>query len=211
MKPVLYGADYSVYVRIARLALVEKGVEHDLVPLDIFAKDGPPDWYAALHPFRKIPAFEHDGLRLFETSTITRYVDEAFAGPALQPADVRERAAMNQIIGLLDAYAYRAMVWGIYVETVSKPRAGESTDPSVVDAAISITTTCLATLEQLKRNGPWLLGEHPTLADFHAAPMFGYFTKAELSTALLGQWPELSAWWRRISARPSFAETEPTS
>ena len=36
-KPTLYGADYSVYVRIARLALAEKGVAHELVPLDSFA------------------------------------------------------------------------------------------------------------------------------------------------------------------------------
>ena len=41
-RPVLYGADYSVYVRIARMALAEKGVEHDLVPVDIFAPGGPP-------------------------------------------------------------------------------------------------------------------------------------------------------------------------
>ena len=39
-KPLLFGADYSVYVRIARLALVEKGVDHDLVPVDVFAEGG---------------------------------------------------------------------------------------------------------------------------------------------------------------------------
>ena len=39
-KPILYGADYSVYVRIARLTLAEKGVGYDLVPLDIFAAEG---------------------------------------------------------------------------------------------------------------------------------------------------------------------------
>jgi glutathione S-transferase len=86
-KPRLYGADYSVYVRDARLALLEKGVDHELVPVDIFAEGGPPAWYGDLHPFGKIPAFEHDGFRLFETSAIARYVDEAFDGPALQPSE----------------------------------------------------------------------------------------------------------------------------
>ena len=84
-KPQLFGADYSVYVRIVRLALAEKGVGYDLVPVDVFAADGVPAWYLELHPFGRIPAFEHDGLRLFETAAITRYVDEAFAGPPLQP------------------------------------------------------------------------------------------------------------------------------
>lgn len=38
----LYGADYSVYVRICRIALAEKGVEYTLHPVDIFADGGPP-------------------------------------------------------------------------------------------------------------------------------------------------------------------------
>ena len=41
------------------------------------------------HPFGRIPAFEHDGFRLYETGAIARYVDEAFEGPALQPKDPR--------------------------------------------------------------------------------------------------------------------------
>ncbi len=53
--PTLYGAAYSVYVRAVRLALVEKGVEYKLVEVDIFG--AVPDWYAALHPFKRIPAF----------------------------------------------------------------------------------------------------------------------------------------------------------
>lgn len=106
-KPRLFGADYSVYVRVARLALIEKGVDHELVPVDVFLADGLPGWYLDLQPFGRIPAFEHGDFRLFETTAITRYVDEAFAGPPLQPSDVKLRARMNQILSLLNAYAYR--------------------------------------------------------------------------------------------------------
>ena len=74
-RPVVYGADYSVYVRIVRLALHEKGVDYDLIPVDVFAEGGPPAWYFDFHPFGRIPAFEHEGLRLYETTAIARYVD----------------------------------------------------------------------------------------------------------------------------------------
>ena len=43
-------------------------------------------------PFGKIPAFEHQGFHLYEAGPISRYVDETFAGPALQPSDARHRA-----------------------------------------------------------------------------------------------------------------------
>ncbi|TJV36975.1 MAG: glutathione S-transferase family protein, partial [Mesorhizobium sp.] len=125
-RPVVYGADYSVYVRIVRLALEEKGIGYELVPVDIFAADGIPGWYFDHQPFRRIPAFEHDGFRLHETGAIARYVDEAFDGPALQPIEARSRARMNQIIAMLDAYAYRGMVWHVAVERLEKTTPDEA-------------------------------------------------------------------------------------
>lgn len=208
-RPTLYGAAYSVYVRIARLTLIEKGVDHELVEVDVFAPGGPPGWYLERHPFGKIPAFEHDGLRLHETAAIARYVDEAFDGPALQPADAGERAAMAQIVGLIDAYAYRTLVWDIYVERVSKPRAGEAADEARIAAALPVARTCLAALSALKRPGPWLLGNRLTLADLHLAPVFAYFVKAPEGRAMLAAFADLQAWWAAISARPGFAATEP--
>jgi glutathione S-transferase len=203
-KPRVYGAAYSVYVRIARLALAEKGVDYEHVPVDVFAAGGPPAWYLEHHPFGRIPAFEHDGFRLFETAAITRYIDEAFDGPALQPAKVRERATMTQIIGLLDAYGYRAMVWDVYVERVSKPKEGKPSDEALIAAGLEKSRTCLAALAKLKAAGDWLLGDRLTLADLHAAPMFGYFAMAPEGAAMIGEFPELAGWWRRVSALPSF-------
>ncbi|MGO4842142.1 glutathione S-transferase family protein, partial [Rhizobiaceae sp. 2RAB30] len=112
--------------------------------VDIVSTGGPPAWYLDLHPFARIPAFEHGGFRLFETTAITHYVDEAFDGPALQPAEVKARATMNQIIGLLDAYAYRTMVWDIYVERMSKPREGKTSDEALIASALVRAKTCLA-------------------------------------------------------------------
>ena len=78
-KPAVFGAPYSVYVRSVRLTLEEKTVDYDLVPVDIFAAGGPTREQVARHPFGKIPAFEHDGFRLYEAGAIARYIDEAFA------------------------------------------------------------------------------------------------------------------------------------
>ena len=125
----LYGAPYSVYVRIARLVLHEIGVNYDLVPIDIFTPDSLPADYAARHPFAKIPAFEHDGFRLFETDAIARYAVAAFGGDSLIPRAARAQARMTQIMRIMDHYAYPVLVWGVFVEEVERGRAGQlSTD-----------------------------------------------------------------------------------
>jgi glutathione S-transferase len=203
-RPVLYGADYSVYVRIARMALEEKGIGYDLVPVDVFAEGGPPAWYLERHPFGRIPAFEHDGLRLFETAAIARYADEAFDGPPLQPDDARGRAVMTQIVGMIDAYAYRAMVWDVAVERLE----GNPPDEARIAAGLRIAGTALSALAALKEPGDWLLGGRLTLADLHAAPVIGYFLKTDEGRELLARFPQIAAWWTKIGARPSFIATE---
>ena len=77
---VVYGFAPSTFVRTARLALEEKGVDYELEAVDFGSEE-----LLRLHPFGRIPAFAHGAVRLYETSAIVRYVDESFDGPALQP------------------------------------------------------------------------------------------------------------------------------
>ena len=209
--PRLFGADDSAYVRIARLALAEKQVEYEHIPVDIFDPAGPPDWYLELQPFRRIPVLDDNGFVLFETAAITRYVDEAFAGPPLQPAEAKPRARMSQVIAILDHYAYRAMVWDVYVERVSKAAKGRQSDEAKIAAALSVAETSLATLAKIKGANAWLAGGEVSLADLHAAPIIAYFVKAPEGDALFARFPELVDWWARMRARPAFQATEPTS
>ncbi|WP_321902870.1 glutathione S-transferase N-terminal domain-containing protein [Paraburkholderia tropica] len=65
--PVLYGAAWSVYVRIARLALEEKQVTYDLVEVGVFAKTGVPPEHLNRHPFDRIPAFALGNFHLIFT------------------------------------------------------------------------------------------------------------------------------------------------
>lgn len=204
--PRVFGTADSVYVRIVRLTLIEKGVDHELVPVDPFAPEGLPPAYRARHPFGRIPAFEHDGFHLFETGAITRYVDEAFDGPALLPEDVKARARANQIISLADSYAYRPMVWGVYVEQLEKPAQGEPSDEARVAAALNEADVCLAALAALMEGGPFLAGPRLSLADLHLAPMISYFQQAPEGAARLAAHRGLAQWWARMSARPSLRQ-----
>src|SRR5436190_22831101 len=109
MAVVLHGYRYSVYVRIARLALAEKAVAYDRVEVNPFAPDVPAS-YLALHPFGRVPTLVHDGFTLYETGAIIRYIDRAFPGPALQPTEPKALARMDQAIAIVDAYGYWPVV-----------------------------------------------------------------------------------------------------
>jgi len=177
--------------------------------VDVFAPGGPPAEHLARQPFGRIPAFEHEGFGLYETGAITRYLDEAYPGPALQPRDPKMRARMNQAIGVIDSYVYPALVWDIYVERVSLPKQGGAPDEAKIAVALIKAHTCLAALEEIMGEGPWLAGPELSLADLHAAPMIAYFVMAPEGAALLDRHPAVSRWWSAIRARPSMAATRP--
>jgi len=203
----LFGTDDSVYVRIVRLVLEEKGVPYELVPVDVFASAGVSADYRMRHPFGRIPALSHDGFDLFETGAITRYIDEAFSGPSLQPGPLLARARLNQIVSILDSYAYIPMVWDVYVERIEVAARGGTPDEGKIADALEKAALCLKTLECLMGGADWLAGNQPSLADFHAAPMISCFVLTEEGREMLASHPRLSGWWARIQTRPSMVLT----
>ena len=206
-EPSLFGASCGVYVRIVRLALAEKGVAYRLVERDRPELDGPLP-VGPQHPtFGRTPAFEHDGFRLYETGAITRYIDEGFAGPALQPSSPRGRARMHQIISLLDNYAYQTLVWDIFVERVRAAFEGRKPDQARIAAALPLAETCLDELVEIMADGPYLAGERISLADLHAAPMMIYAHMATEGAALMRARPTLETWLARIGRRSSIGDT----
>ena len=207
-KPTLYGPGYSTYARAARLALEEKGVDYDLVEVDFIAA-GIPDEHLARHPFAKVPALEHDGLMLYETVAIERYVDEAFDGPSLQPSNPGARARMTQIISIIDSYTYPRTVGDLVIQRLVQPMLGGTADESIIEAALPEIDKSMAELERLLGDQEYLAGSALSLADLHLAPIFAYFVATPESKAIMENKPALNAWWQRMESRESLAKTQP--
>ena len=208
MPVFLHGYRYSVYTRIARIVLAEKGVAYAYVEVNPFAADMPED-YLALNPFRRVPTLVHDGFPVYETAAIARYVDEAFDGPLLQPSDPRERARMAQVISIVDAYGYWPMVRQVFSQRVFGPRMGRATDEAEVRVGMESSDRVLGALEPLVDSADALVGNRPSLADFHLAPMVAYFTMAPEGAAAFAQRTRLSVWWQHMRCRPSLEESDP--
>ncbi len=208
--PVVYGPAYSTYVRTARLALEEKGAGYKLEEVDMLGGACQQPAYLARQPFAKVPAFDHDGFALYETGAITRYVDEAFPGPKLQPADPKRRARMTQIISLIDSYGYPNFIGKVVWQRVVTPLLGGTPDDKAVSDAMPQVEKAAVALEELADPaGPFLCGPEISLADLHVAPVMAYFSQTPEGKAVLAKLPQLTRWWQAISSRPSVAKTQP--
>jgi glutathione S-transferase len=204
---VLFGLRRSVYTRVARLALETKAVPYRLEEVEVFGPQGVPAEHIRRHPFGRVPVLAHGSFQLYETHAICRYVDEAFTGIALQPPTPAGRARMAQVVGLLDSYAYRPMVWGVFVQRVRVPLRGGVADEPVVSQAMLEVEKSLDALASLKGSSRFLVGDDLTLADLHGYPMIKYLALSPEGSAALSARPSLASWLQELDLAPSAIAT----
>jgi glutathione S-transferase len=206
--PIVYGPAGSSYVWSVRLALAEKGVTHELVDVPFGAQRDKA--HLLRQPFAKVPAFEHDGFALYETQAIIRYVDERFAGTPLQPEDVHQWSRMNQIIGIVDAYASPSIAGTILLNRVLAPRfLGRAPDEAAIAAALPRAGLCLSEINRLMEDHRFLAADFVTLADLMAIPLLYLFANVADGKPLFAAHPKLADWIKRMETRQSFQVTKP--
>jgi glutathione S-transferase len=207
-RTILYGIAGSPYVRVARLGLEEKQVAYEFVELSMDVVKEPA--HLARHPFGRIPAFEHGGFSLYETQAILRYVDRAFPGPSLQPADPRREARMNQLMNIVDWYVFPSMSAVISWERLIVPRLfGRPGDEAKIAAAVPQVQLCVREIERLMDGNVFLADDRPTLADLMLAPHLDYFSMTPEGQTALAPHQRLRNWQQRMATRDSVARAMP--
>jgi len=206
-EPIVYGPAFSSYVRSVRLTLEEKNQAYRLQEIDLLRGAHRKPEYLARNPFAKVPAFEHDGVALYETTPIMRYVDEAFDGIALQPADVRLRARMNQVLAIVDSHAYPSMIAACVIQRVVMPMVGQAPDEAVIADAPPKAATCVAVLDGMLAGERCFAGDALSLADLHVVPVYDAFAGIPEGESLLAGAPNLARWWADMNTRASVGKT----
>ena len=191
---ILNGVSPSSYVRTCRMALDEKGVAYTQDPVMPQTPE-----QLARHPWGKIPALSHGDLTLFESLSITRYIDEAFDGPPLQPADAAGRAHMDQWISAFIDYMYAPIVRQIVIQRV----VVETPDEEVIAAAVPVAAKCLSVLDDRLAATPYLAGSAMSLADLFLLPAINYLAMVPEGGPLLDRAGNVTAWAARMEARDS--------
>lgn len=203
----VFGYRYSVYTRIVRWTLAEKGFDYTYIETNPFDQK-PDDSTEARHPYGQVPILEHDRYRLFETAAIIRYLDEYATGRRLlQPVKPQTVGRMVQIQSMIDQQGYLPMVRQLFAHRVFRPFENEIPDEQQIIQGIEGTQKFLAALDSLIDTTPYLCSNRISLADLHLAPMIDYMQLAPEGQSLLANCPKVQTWWRMIEQRPLFVES----
>jgi glutathione S-transferase len=197
--PTILGDYRSSYVRSARIAFAEKGIAYALETTRPHSPE-----MLAINPFGKMPALRCGDLALYETSAILRYLDEAFAGPALMPSAPAERAKAEQWISALNCYGYPALVRDYVLQYIFPSGPDGKPNRAVIEAALPQIRKLFAALDAALGPRDFLVGDAPSLADILMAPMVAYAGAMPEGKELLASFPNLRRANEKFVARPSY-------
>jgi glutathione S-transferase len=203
---VLHSIPGSPFGRSVLIALEEKGARYTLAPVK--AGDHKQEPYISLQPFGRIPAFEHDGFKLYETQAILRYLDRALPNPALTPSDPKLAARMDQVLNICDWYLFQGVNDVIGFQRVVGPRVmGMTPDEAAIAAAMPKAHIVFNELSRLLGDQPYFAGDKISLADLHIVPQFDFLSQTPEWTSLTASNPNLVAWLSRLNERASVKAT----
>lgn len=80
-----------------RIALNLKGLDYEIVPVNLLEAEQRGEAFRSLNPFAGVPAIEHEGLVYAQSMAILEWLDERFADNPLLPDDIEERFLAREL------------------------------------------------------------------------------------------------------------------
>ena len=230
----LYHNDMSTCAKKVRLVLAEKSLRWKGHHMDLRAGDTRTKEYIEnLNPGGYVPTLVDDGKVICESNVIMEYLEDAYPEPVLRPVEPYERSKMRLWTKQLDegihaatgavsscvAFRYQ-MIANRSEEEIDRfiqkipdvSRRERSRDYILRGIESSYFRPALMRFEKLWKDiekaleeHKWLAGNTYSLADIAYTPYITRFEHLQFMGVLKNR-PNLSNWYDRIKARPSYEE-----
>ena len=198
----IYGPQISTFVRIVSIVAEEKGLTWEIVPTPARSKE-----QAQRHPFMKAPAVDFGEEKLFETDAITRYMDEAYEGPALQPSTPRARAEMQKWMSIMQHYYFPTCEAGLISPRLLAPNQGVPVDEQLVQRALPTIQYQMALLDGQLSQSTFVAGNEISLADFYNQVCWWSVFLTPEGKHMMGQCSNVRRWLTFMMNRASARAT----
>lgn len=155
--------------------------------------------YLAKNPNALIPTIEDDGLMLWESNAILRYLAARHGGERFWPADPAVRAAADKWMDWQAGYADAQR--DAFLNMVR--RAPADRDTAAVAASAVRCAKQMAILDRALAQSPWLSGAEFGIGDIPMGVYAHTYFSIDIERPAV---PHVEDWYARIRARPGYAD-----
>jgi glutathione S-transferase len=192
----LYDFKSSPNCQRVKIALAEKNLAYDIVPIDLRAQEQKTPEYLKLNPYGKVPVLTDDATVLYESLIINEYLEEKYPNPPLMPKDPAKKARARILIDYGMAH-FDSPYQKLRMELMKDPK--EQNQQTIAGAKAELKKL-LQRFEDELGDQQYLLGDF-SLVDADLLPRF---TRLEGFGILPDpSLPRLVKYLERMKARPS--------
>lgn len=196
----LYRFALSGHSHRVQLMLSLLGLEAELININLAAGEHKTAAFLAKNPAGQVPVIEDGEVTLADSNAILVYLSSVYdAARTWYPTDVllqsRIQGFLSLAAGKLAFGAAAARVINVFGAQADKAKAQE------------LAHGLLRFLESQLAAAPWLVSEHPTIAD---VAMYTYIAHAPEGDVALDDYPNVRAWLSRIEQLPGFVAMQKT-
>lgn len=184
--------------RASLIALAESGADYEISRVDFSRNAQREPAYLAINPKGRVPALATDRGILTESLAILAYIAQRFPAAHLAPLDdpfaFAQMQAFNSYLGST-----------VHVAHAHGPRAARWADDPAAQASMKNKVAqnmleCFQLIESTMFQGPWVMGEHYTVAD---AYLYTFSSWLEDDGVPLARLPATQAHRARMEQRPA--------
>ncbi len=196
----IWGRLNSINVMKVMWCVKELGVEHQRVDAGMQHGVVGEDFYAKLNPNRQIPTIDDDGLVLWESNVIVRYLSGKYGSGSLSPVDMGERALADRWLDWQQTTVHSDLTF-IFWAVV--PDLKENQNPEKLAAAASRLAKNWGLVDHHLADRDYLCGDHLTMADIPLGTVVWRWYNLETERPALAN---VEAWQDRLKQRAGFQQ-----
>jgi glutathione S-transferase len=199
----LIGSLTSPYVRKARIVFAEKKIEVPLIQENVWSQDTK---IMQANPLGKVPCLVmDDGGAMFDSRVIVEYADTLSPGNKLIPSSGKERAAVKTWEALADGILDASVL--ARLEATWRP--DEQKSQAWIDRQLHKVDISLKAMSNGLGESEWCFGNQISLADISVGCALDYLIFRFPNNQWQASYPNLNRLYKKLMARPSFANTAP--
>ncbi|MBU1375163.1 MAG: glutathione S-transferase family protein [Alphaproteobacteria bacterium] len=198
----VYEHPLSPYAQKVKIALREKGLAFEVQQPGGMGPGGAAADFLAFSPRAEVPALIDGEVRVFDSTIILEYLDDAYPDRPMRPARPAERARVRMLEEVMDTH-FEAINWGLSEIRWFGRAKGEQAE-ALTAAARQQTEGFYAWLETQLGDRDWFNGESFGWGDLSVAP---YLNGSIGHGHPPPEGSRLAAWLARANTRPSVAKT----
>ena len=206
----LYDSQLAPNPRRVRIFMAEKGIETEVVPIDIIAGENLKPEFLAINPRGLLPTLVlDDGTVLDETVAICRYLEETQPEPPLMGTDPVSKAKIEarqrhmEFDGLLGAAEAFRNGFPKFAERALPGSAGRTAAiPALVERGKASVAKFYAALDEALASSEFVAGDTFSIADITALCTVD-FAAGAARCPIPDECANVKRWHAAVSARPS--------